>query len=228
MDITYHATIQDFATHVVSPATHRFADGSKAADFSGSGSASGLGDILFHAKYGIPSQGNVHVAAALDLRVPSGDTENMLGGGSYLTQFSVVVSSVGRKVSPHANLGYTVASGSGAATNQVNYIGGVEYAVSPRLTVLGDFVGRNLRDSFRLTDNSLPHEFNQGPNAPTEHVTLDTVQLVSANPNTVWGTGGVKFSPWRNLLISASVLVALNDSGLRSRVTPTVGFEFAF
>jgi outer membrane putative beta-barrel porin/alpha-amylase len=228
MDITYHATIKDFATHAVSPATHVFADGSKEADFSGSGSASGLGDILFHAKYGIPSNSNVHVAAALDVRVPSGDTENMLGGGATLTQFSVIMSSVGKKVSPHANLGYTLASGSGAVTNQINYIGGVEVAVSPRVTVVGDFVGRNLRDSLRLTDDSIVHEYKQGNDAHIETVTLDTVQLVPASLNTIWGTGGVKFSPWRNLLISASVLVALNDAGLRSRVTPAVGFEFAF
>jgi hypothetical protein len=138
------------------------------------------------------------------------------------------MSSVGKKLSPHANVGYTLASGSGALNKQINYVGGLEYAVSPRLTVLGDFVGRNLPNSFRLSDDSIVHSYKQGNNAATETVTLDTVQLVPGSLNTIWGTGGVKFSPWRNLLISASVLVALNDAGLRSRVTPAVGFEFAF
>lgn len=230
MDVTYHATIQDFATRIVSPTTHLFDNGTKTKDFSGSGSATGLGDILLRAKYGIPTSGPVHLAAVLDVRVPSGNTDQMLGGGATLTQFSIITSGAGKKVSPHANVGYTKASGSSAVTDQINYIGGVEFPASPKVTVLVDFIGRTVRNSQRLTDASIPHTFQQGADASIESVPggLSTVQLVGSTLNTAWGTGGVKFSPWRSLLVSASVLVALNDAGLRSRVTPAVGFEWAF
>jgi hypothetical protein len=228
MDVTYHATILDFATHVVSPTTHAFANGSKTADFSGSGSSSGLGDILLHAKYGLPTRGPVHLAATLDVHVPSGDPDEMLGTGATLTKFSLVTSGVGTRVSPHANFGYTFAAGSASVADQINYIGGLEIAVSPKFTVLGDVVGRTVRDSFRLNDASIPHSFQQGNAAPIETVTLQSVELLPGSLNSLWGTGGVKFTPWKSLLISASVLVALNDAGIRSRITPSVGFEYAF
>jgi hypothetical protein len=228
MDVTYHATIRDYATHITAPTTHLFANGQKTSDFSGTGSATGVGDILLRAKYGIPTTSPVHMAALLDVRVPSGNTDNMLGSGATLTQFSFVTSAVGKTISPHFNIGYTVAGGSSSVTNQINYTGGFEYPASPKVTVLVDFVGRTVRDSQRLTDATIVHPFQQSDGASTETVNLSTVRLLGGNLNTVWGTGGVKFSPWRNLLVAASVLVALNDAGLRSRITPSVGFEWAF
>ena len=229
MDVGYHATIRDFATRVVSPTTHVFANGSKTADFSGSGSASGIGDTLIQAKYRIPTTGDVHIAAAVGVRVPSGDADNMLGSGATLTQFMFITSGGGGKFSPHANIGYTVSSGgTGVAADQFNYIGGVEYGASPRVTIVGDVVGRTIRNSFRLVDADLLHAFRQGETARTETVTLNTVDLTRSNLNTIWGTGGVKLNPWRNLLITANVLVPLTEVGLRSPITPTLGFEFTF
>src|SRR5262249_8510744 len=137
-------------------------------------------------------------------------------------------SAVGKTVSPHANVGYTVAKGSSSVTDQINYIGGIEYMASPKLTVLVDFVGRTTRDSQRLTDTTIFHTYQQGNGAQVQSLNLSTVQLVGGNLNTSWATGGVKVSPWRNLLVSASVLIGLNDAGLRSRVTPAVGVEWAF
>ena len=229
MDIMYHATIRDFATRVVSPTTHVFANGSKTADFRGSGSASGIGDTLIQAKYSIPTNGPVHVAAAVGVRVPSGDSENLLGSGATLTRFLFVASGTGGSLSPHVNVGYTVSSGGDAnVPDQVNYIGGVEYGASPRLTIVGDLIGRTVRNSFRLTAAQLVHPFRQGDTAPLETVTLNTVDLTAANLNTFWATGGFKLNPWRNLLVAANLMVPVTDAGLRSRITPTFGFEFTF
>ena len=44
----------------------------------------------------------------------------------------------------------------------------------------------------------------------------------------VLGTAGMKFNAWQNLLVSAHVVVALNDAGLRSRVTPVIGMDYSF
>jgi hypothetical protein len=44
----------------------------------------------------------------------------------------------------------------------------------------------------------------------------------------VLGTGGVKFNPVGNWLISGSVLFPLTDAGIRSRVTTVVGLDYAF
>ena len=42
------------------------------------------------------------------------------------------------------------------------------------------------------------------------------------------GAVGLKFNPVGRLLIDSNVLVKLNDTGLRDKVTPLVGMEYAF
>jgi len=145
MDLSYHATILDFATHTVAPATHVFANGGKVQDFSTSGSATGVGDVSILAKYNLMRQGSTGVALAIDLTVPSGDDKNMLGSGATLTKIFLVASS-GDKISPHINVGYTAAAGgTGAVGNQFNYTGGVEFAAAPRLTVVGDLIAEHFQ-----------------------------------------------------------------------------------
>ena len=75
------------------------------------------------------------------------------------------------KFSPHFNLGLTVSGDTEAARDpetfvfdppdEVGYAAGVDFAVTPRFTVVGDIVGRTLRDTdrfdLRLTD--VPTEF---------------------------------------------------------------------
>jgi hypothetical protein len=40
--------------------------------------------------------------------------------------------------------------------------------------------------------------------------------------------GGLKFRPWQNLLITASVLFKLDDASLRAKVVPLVGISYRF
>jgi hypothetical protein len=42
------------------------------------------------------------------------------------------------------------------------------------------------------------------------------------------GAFGVRFNPWRTLLISANLLFPLTEAGLRDRVTPALGIDWAF
>jgi hypothetical protein len=228
MELTYHATILDFATHVVAPATHTFADGSKTQDFSSNGSASGIGDVVLRGKYNLVGTGAQGVAVGVDVRLPSGDENNMLGSGSTQTAVYLIGSTVvGEKVSPHVNAGYSFAKG-GIANDQANYVGGIEYGATPRVTVLGDLLGRTVRSAYRLSDASVLHSFQQGPTAPIETTTLQTISETSGSLTSLLAALGVKFNPWRNLLISAHVLVPVNDAGLKSRVIPALGFDYSF
>jgi hypothetical protein len=226
MDLTYHATILDFATHVSSPTTHLFANGGKTQDFTATGSASGVGDIVLRGKYSLMGTSTAGAGVGAELRVPSGKEEDMLGTGA--AQFRVFFIGAGGngKTIGHVNAGFT-ASGSGAS-NQANFVGGVEYAASPKLTVVADLLGRTLIDAGRVTDVTTPHPFQQGPSAPTEVTQLSSVALISGNVTAALATGGIKFNPTGNLLISAHVLVPLNNAGLKSGVTPVLGFEYSF
>lgn len=228
LDLTYHATILDFATKVVDPTRHLFGNGSKTQDFTSSASASGIGDVVVRAKYAFLKREGRGLAAGLDLRLPTGDDQNMLGTGATQAKLFLIGSAARGNVAPHVNLGYTFASDDSGASDQFNYVGGTEYAVAPRLTVVGDLIGRTLRNTLRLKDVSVQRPFQQGAAAPIEMTTLQEVVTESRNLTTVLGTAGVKFNAWQNLLISAHVVVALNDAGLRSRVTPVVGFDYSF
>ena len=228
MDLTYHATILDYATRVVSPTTHLFANGTKTQDFNTTGSASGVGDIVVRGKYKLFDSAKGGVAAGLDIRLPSGDEANMLGTGSTQTQLFFIGSGVSGKTSPHINIGYTFSTGGSNPSDQVNYVGGVETRVNPKVTVVGDLIGRTLRSSLRLSDASLPHIYQQGAGAPIEQTTLQTIALSEGSLTSALAAVGVKVNPWRNLLVSAHLLFPLNDSGLRSGVTPVVGFDYSF
>ena len=232
MDLTYHATILDFATHGVAPATHVFANGGKTQDFNTQGSASGVGDLLVRGKYSFPKTGAVGTAVGVDLHLPTGDDQNMLGSGTAQTEvFAILSGNAGNRVAPHLNIGYTFA-GKGAGivpvSNQFNYVGGLEVNVTPGVTIVGDFIGRRLDSTLRLSTVSSPHTFQQGPTAPVETTTLTSAGEGLGSLTSVLGTAGVKFNPWRNLLISAHVLFPMNDAGLRSKPAPVIGFDYAF
>jgi hypothetical protein len=231
MDLTYHAAILDFATHVVSPTTHLFDNGTKTKDISSQGSASGVGDVIVRAKYSLSKSGPVGTAVGLDVRLKTGDKNNMLGSGVTQTELFLIASgNAGDRVSPHANVGYTFAGGNSVTTvsDQFNYVGGLELNVTPRVTVVGDFVGRRFKNALRLSDTTTPHTFQQGQNAPMETTMLETAAVTQDSLNSVLGTAGVKFNPWRNLLVSAHLLFPLSDAGLRSKLIPVVGFDYAF
>jgi Putative MetA-pathway of phenol degradation len=227
MDLTYHATILDLATHNVAPTTHVFADGSKTRDFSSSGSASGVGDFIIRSKYHLLTMPNGGVGAGIEIKLPTGDEENMLGVGTAQARLFFIGSAGQGRSQAHVNFGYT-ASGSGAS-DQINYVGGVEYAATPKVTVVGDILGWNLRDAIRLRSSNAAFSFQQGPTAPLEQTSVETVALVSGSVNTALGTAGVKLNPWGNLLVSAHVLFPLTtNSGLKSGVSPVIGFEYSF
>jgi hypothetical protein len=151
----------------------------------------------------------------------------MLGVGTAQARLFFIGSAGQGRSQAHVNFGYT-ASGSGAS-DQINYVGGVEYAATPKVTVVGDILGWNLRDAIRLRSSNAAFSFQQGPTAPLEQTSVETVALVSGSVNTALGTAGVKLNPWGNLLVSAHVLFPLTtNSGLKSGVSPVIGFEYSF
>jgi hypothetical protein len=152
----------------------------------------------------------------------------------------------------HANIGYTLARGDVAGTvaglsaasvpDEINYTGGVEFIASPRLTLMGDVVGRTLRGAGHLDLVSKSFEYNEatflfatpGPGCAgfagwtCRSASFDEFAPRPGNLTLLLGTGGVKFNPVGNLLISASVLFPLSNAGLRSRVTTVIGLDYAF
>jgi hypothetical protein len=187
---------------------------------SASSTASGLGDIVARVKYrALPTAGG-GLAVGVDWRLPTGDDEDLIGTGMQLKLYGAASTQTGR-LSPHANFGYTVSREASAYTefepDQLNFAGGADFAVTPRLTVIADFVGRTLIDA--PYPIYLPSEFRQD----VQQLTVEWGYV-----NLFLGSAGVKFAPAGRGLVSFSVLFPLNDNGRQDKFSWMGGVELPF
>ena len=227
--------------------THTFEQNNPSATRTvrSSGHASGLGDIVLRTKYHFLRTAGGGLAAAVDLRLPTGDEKELLGTGGVEAKFLLIASSEHSRFGEHVNFGYTTAEGDVAGRiggftstqlpDEINYSGGIEFVGNPRFTLMGDVVGRTLRRVGRLdvvSKSFLYRQFDQtGATLPATmpaSVSFDEFAARPGNLTLLLGTGGVKFNPVGNLLISGSVVFPLTDAGLRSRVTTVIGMDYAF
>jgi Putative MetA-pathway of phenol degradation len=175
--------------------THSFdTSGARTTFKSDSGSATGLGDILLRAKYTVYRTEKTAFAGALDLRLPTGDKDNLLGTGATQAQLFFIASGEYGRWSPHVNFGYTFSSGETSAlaasddtpatlTNngvpipnvpsnepdlsvpdEINYTFGFSTAVTPRVTVGFDMRGRTIRGVPKFAVTNTTYP-NRGPGA---------------------------------------------------------------
>ena len=241
MDATVLATIKRLATGA-NPLIHTFVAGQDVPQttVTSSGSATGLGDIQLRTKYRLfdfPAGG---LAAAVDFRLPTGDENDLLGGSTQVKIF-VAESSGNARVTQHVNAGYTFSKDSGTVLvsgiggtpsfpDEFNYAAGLEFVVEPRLTIIGDIVGRTLRDVGRLDLVSKTFQFQPpgSPAPPIASMQFEEFEPRTGNLNLLYGTAGLKFNPTGNILLSASVLFPLTDSGLKNRLTTIFGMDYAF
>jgi hypothetical protein len=201
IDATVDGEILRTATGAASTIHSFDTSGARTASFADSGSASGLGDVLVRAKYNLFRTDIAAFAAALDLRLPTGDKDNLLGTGALQTQLFFVGSAEYGTFSPHVNFGYTFSNGetsalAGSATaadvaqlalpvavdpdpvdlsvpDEINYTVGFNVAAGPRVTIGFDMRGRTIRDVPRFQLQSTAYD-NRGPGSlPSATVTVD-------------------------------------------------------
>lgn len=236
MDASIDATVLRLATGAGS-AIHAFADGATSRTYADSGDASGIGDVLVRAKYRLATLPGGGLAAGVDVRLPSGDSDELLGTGAASATLVLIGSASRGRFGPHFNVGYAASDSSDVAnlSNELNYKLGTEFAASPKLTLSADLIGRSLIDAGSLRLQSVVHNYRSdagvagsatlreyAPRVPSGGGLLDgALNLVSV------AVGG-KFNVKSNLLINANVLVALNKAGLTARFTPVLGFDYTF
>ncbi len=248
MDASVLATIQRVST-ATEPEIHAFQGDSGTGLFRASGSATGLGDIVVRSKYLLFPGAGGGLAAALDVRVPTGDESNLLGTGGVQTRLYAVGSFSRGPFSPHLNAGYTFSS-RGALTgtrlrDEINVAAGFDLALTPRVTLAVDAVGRSLVGAGRLREAEKTFEFVSGgagagaggggggggggrPIEERKTVSVRELRLEPGDLNLSFGSATVRFSPWRSLLVTAGLLFPMTHAGLRDRVTPIVGIDYGF
>ncbi len=242
LETTVHATILRLATGA-SSLVHTFATGQDVIkkDFTDSGTATGVGDILLRAKYGVYRKGSTAVAGALDLRLPTGDADNLLGIGTTQGKLYLIASTERGKFSPHVNFGYTV-SGSGntvgaygvpveGVSDEWNYAGGVEFVPSPKVTVIGDLIGRTLLGAGTVAAQTITLPYAANTVSSTNPIDGQPYRELAFTPgslNLILGSAGVKYNPSGNVLLTGNVLFPLSSGGLKSKVAFVIGVDITF
>jgi len=181
---------------------HRFGPNSSQPDASGGGDETGLGDIILRTKYNflrhyddlIPD-----MAFLVELKLPTGDEERLLGtGGTNVTGLLVASRTYAQWFTPHVNLGYEIDT-KDTRQNAVRYALGFDARLLPELTLAAGIIGRAKPDGSGTGDHIVDLSL------------------------------GVKWNPVKSLILRTNVQIPLDkNSGLRADFIPTVGIEYIF
>jgi hypothetical protein len=179
--------------------------------------AIGLADLIVRSKYSLYNAGGAGVAAAVDLRLPTGREVDLLGAGSASTRFSGIGSLERGRVSASGNAGVTV----GGLATELNYDGAVAVAATPRVTIAGEVLGRWIDGPGRVVEVATPHPTLAG--VQTIRLTPDASAL-----NVVTFVPGFKWNLSDTWVLSANVTIPLTSMGLTAPFTPFIGLDYAF
>ena len=233
LKVVSDATIHRLGT--TNPLTHFFrlsnGDVGDRRLFTAVGRASGLGDVTVRLKSTVVKRAASGLAAGLDVRLPTGNELNLLGSGTTSLQPFGIWSTTFLKVSPHVNASYKWSGSSILAGNpatgqsadfpdQVTYATGADLSVNTHLTLAFDLLGTYVIDSERLVQQQFQ--------ALDGKSVFPNVVFARDSFNALSGTAGLKANLRERLLLDVNLIFKLDEHGLRDKVTPLVGLEYAF
>jgi hypothetical protein len=233
MVVTSAATIQRLGT--TNPETHFFRTledtiGTRRL-FTAFGHASGPGDITVRLKQTVKKAAHQGLALGVDLRLPTGDEKNLLGTGAPGVQPFAAWSGNYGALSPHLNAGYqwngssilAGEPGTGVSKDLPDvgvYSAGAVVEIHSRVTAAVDLVGRYIIDSPRLTLEDF-HALDGVSVFPN-------ITFRRSSFNELSAAAGLKINPAGRLLVNLNMLMRLNSVGLRDKISPLIGVEYAF
>lgn len=180
--------------------------------------ATGVGDIAVRTKYRLldrPGAGGI--AAIGEVRLPTGDAENLLGTGDMAVSALAVGSFEQGRFAIDGNFGVVL----GGAANEVQYRGAASVAVAQKLTAVAELLGRRIDDFGPIVASEAPHP---------SFANVNTIRLI-AEPgaqHTAAILGGLKWNPAGTWLFSASLSHTVGDARLRSGVVAQAGLDYAW
>jgi hypothetical protein len=182
-----------------------------------SGTSTGPGDLILRTKYNLVRQGASGLALGAEARLPTGDEQNLLGSGNTTITPRAIVSYEGSRAAVHGTAGYTF----GGASDEVNLTGAGTFVAAPRLTLLGELIGRHVSSEGHLIETTAPHPTLAG----VETIRLSTI----AEPTThLLMVAGFKWNVGSAWLLNGTVSRPLTDVGLTTGWTPTFSVDYQF
>jgi hypothetical protein len=201
--------------------------------FAAQGSATGVGDIVLRTKATLLRKGHRGVAAGVEVRMPSGDEDDLLGSGAWGVRPFAVVSFAYRRISPHVNVGYqwngaSVLAGdprTGVKTNlpdRITTAVGADVGLSERMTLAFDMLTNVVMRSPRLQ----MHQFRV--EGPLGSAVFDDIGFTEESYLTTSGSIGLKLNVAAGLLVNFNLRFNATSSGLTDRLAPLLGLEYGF
>jgi len=223
-----HATIRRIGTSD-EPDIHTFGTpgGGTQATFNSQGSANGIGDTIVRLKATAVKWEGGGIAAAVDVRLPTGDEYNFLGSGALGVKPFIAVSQQIGSVSPHVDLGYQWNGKSALEGNVVtgvkatlpralDYAAGADIGLTSKMTLALDLLGQ------RVTADRVLGRTYIAANGQT----FPTIGFERSGYNVLSGSTGIKINPGGRFVIAVNALFRLNHTGLRSKVVPLIGLSY--
>jgi len=173
---------------------------------------------------GFSAEGGIRSAAGLQLRLPSGNENDFQGTGDFeASPFLYLSTILWSHVEPHANLGVDLRTDN-VERSQARYGLGADVDVTRRIGISLAFLGRSqFKESAPASDTSFLHLTSAGvQQRPLLGVSFDRKDFFDLS-------FGARAVVWRQIMVFANGIYALNDDGLRNgTVIPTAGVEGTF
>ena len=179
-------------------------------------SAVGLADLVVRTKVNVYDEDGAGLATAVDVRLPTGSEEDLLGAGSTSLKFLAIGSLERGRTAGHANAGISV----GGLARELSYGGAIALAATGRVTLTGELLGRWLNSPGNMV------------RVPAAHPRLADVQTIRLTPDVstlhiITLVPGVKWNLGDTWVLAANVSMPLTSGGLTSRLTPFIGIDYS-
>jgi len=192
-------------------------------------SAGGIGDIAVRLKYRFTDTNSANgFAALLDVRLPTGDSDDFLGTGNFTARTILIGSARMGEFTPHINLGYDYRN-SDFDSDEFEVAIGFDQVIFRSWVFALEFLGEFDLDSAE-TIAILPG--TETIHGRTENI-VDLSNIPERKNDHRMDTSiGFRYAPILNqnvqVQLLANLIVPLQDGGLRSGVVPTFGFSLSF
>ena len=183
---------------------------------SASAETMGLADVVVRGKYTVYSADGNGVAAAVDVRLPTGRQDDLLGAGTAAVRLSGIGSLDRGPLAAHINAGVSV----GGLATELDYSAAIEVAATPRATIISELLGRTIDSPGHIIQ------------VPAINPTIAGVQTLRLAPDTsmlniMTLVPGFKWNLSTTWVLAANVSIPLTTGGLTAPFTPFIGLDYS-
>lgn len=242
MNGTARAVISSYSFSVLGHANHFFGGDSLHprldTTYVYNRSAAGIGDLAVRAKYSFPLGGALDAAALLDVRLPTGRTDDFMGTGKTTLRIWGILSRPFGDLTPHLNVGYTH-NPAEFQSDRLEFRAGFDNRIYSTLTFALDILGQidlnpsktvvlgrgstTIYDHPAILDTTKPPP----PDVVAPRVVPNSNVPDSYTDNIYDASFGFRFAPSDRIVLFFNMIVPMNNKGLRASLAPTLGFSAA-